>query len=95
MKRESAQAKLMRYSTGEEMTVGDGVLADGMIGVIVCDFDNRLFAEGFEDWEMPTTQMVGGGALSSGVMIHTEEAGLIHYENGTTGIGLVRPKRCS
>jgi len=85
----------MRYSTGEEMAVGDGVLADGMSGVIVCDFDNRLFAEGYESWDMPTAQMVGGGTLSSGVMIHTEEAGLIHYKNGTTGIDLARPYRCS
>ena len=30
--------KLMRYSDALEMMVGDEVLADGMSGVIVCDF---------------------------------------------------------
>lgn len=85
----------MRYATGEEMAVGDEVLADGMSGVIVCDFDNRLFAEGFERCDMPTVEMLGGGTLSSGVLVETKEAGLIHYESGTTGVGLVRASRCS
>jgi hypothetical protein len=85
----------MRYATGEEMALGDEVLAGGMNGVIVCDFDNHLFAEGFEGWDMPTVEMLGGGTLSSGVLVETKEAGLIHYESGTTGISLVRASRCS
>lgn len=79
----------MRYSTGEVVAIGDEVLADGMRGVIVCDFDNHLFADGYDDWEMPTAEIVGGGTLSSGVMIHTNEAGLIHYQVGTGEIDLV------
>lgn len=79
----------MRYSTGEEMAIGDEVLADGMSGVIVCDFDNRLFVDGYHDWNTPTIEMIGGGTLSSGVMILTKEAGLIHYEAGTGEISLV------
>ena len=62
------------------MRVADAVVADGMAGVIVCDFDRREFAGGYEDWDAPTTEMLGGGFLSSGVLIKTEEAGLIHYE---------------
>jgi hypothetical protein len=85
----------MRYATGREMAVGDEVLADDMRGVIVCDFDNRRFADGFESWDTPTIEMVGGGTLSSGVLIQTKEAGLIHYENSMTGIDLVRPFCCS
>ena len=80
----------MRYSTGEEVAIGDEVLADGMSGVIVCDFDNRLFADGYDDWDAPTVEMVGGGTLSSGVMIHTSEAGFIHHQVGTGEIDLVR-----
>ncbi len=69
----------MRYANGRQIKVGDAVLADGMTGIIVCDFDNQRFAEGFEDWNAPCTEMLGGGRLSSGVMVHTNEAGLIHY----------------
>lgn len=79
----------MRYSTGEVVAIGDEVLADGMRGVIVCDFDNLLFADGYDDWGMPTAEMIGGGTLSSGVMINTNEAGLIHYQVGTGEIYLV------
>ena len=85
----------MRYATGREMEVGDEVLADGMDGIIVCDFDNRLFAEGFVGWDMPSVEMLRSGALSSGVMVETKQAGLLHYESGTTGISLVRAARCS
>ena len=75
----------MNYSTGEQMKVGDQVVADGMTGVIVCDFDNREFLEGYSGWDMPDVEMIGGGTLSSGVMIETVEAGLIHYENDEFG----------
>lgn len=80
----------MRYSTGEEMAVGDDVVADGMDGVIVCDFDNRRFANGYEKWDKPSIETSGGGTLSSGVMVDTVEAGLVHYGSGTDGIILVR-----
>ena len=78
----------MRYATGQMMAVGDAVIADGMIGTIVCDFDRRAFLSGYEDWDMPSDEMLGGGTLSSGVMIETVEAGLIHYEAGTGTITL-------
>lgn len=35
---------------------------------------------------MPTDEMLGGGTLSSGVMIETEEAGLVHYAEEHEGI---------
>ena len=70
----------MRYRTGQKIRVGDTVIADGMRGVVVCDFDSREFAEGYEAYDVPPTmEMLGGGFLSSGVMIKTIEAGLIHY----------------
>ncbi|MER9349995.1 hypothetical protein [Mesorhizobium sp. M0227] len=73
----------MQYATGQTMKVGDEIIADGMRGLIVCDFDNREFAEGYETWDMPTIEMIGGGTLSSGVMIETAEAGMIHYVQGS------------
>ena len=80
----------MRYLTGQKMAVGDDVLVDGMSGVIVCDFSKRLFANGYESWDGPTIEMLGGGTLSSGVMVNTKEAGLVHYGCCNEGIILVR-----
>lgn len=52
----------------------------------MCDFDNREFLEGYSGWDMPDVEMLGGGKLSSGVMIETEEAGLVHYEVQGSGV---------
>lgn len=76
----------VRYISGQMMRVGDEVVADGMPGVIVCDFDNREFAEGYGDWDLPEVEMLGGGTLSSGVMVNTLEAGLVHYPDGAGDI---------
>ena len=80
----------MRYADGSEMSVGDDVLADGMSGSIVCDFDNRRFANGYEGWDMPTVEIIGVGTLSSGVLINTTEAGLIYYDGKIGDIQFVR-----
>ena len=80
----------MRYSSGQAMAIGDEVKADGMSGVIVCDFDNRQFLIGYEDWDMPTVEMIGGGKLSSGVMVNTVEAGLVYYAEQDEDIQLIR-----
>ena len=80
----------MRYSNGQAIMVGDDVKADGMSGVIVCDFDNRQFLDGYEDWDMPTVEMIGGGKLSSGVMVNTVEAGLVYYAEQDDDIQLIR-----
>ena len=61
-----------------------------MAGVVVCDFDNREFLEGYSSWDVPDVEMIGGGTLSRGVMINTTEAGLIHYENAEAGD--IRPR---
>ena len=76
----------MNYSMGHRVKIGDYVTADGMTGLVVCDFDNREFLEGYEGWDMPTVEMLGGGTLSSGVMIETKEAGLIHYPQEHEGM---------
>ena len=52
----------------------------------MCDFDNQGFLNGYEGWNMPTVEMLGGGTLSSGVMIETKEAGLVHYPQEDEGI---------
>lgn len=83
----------MKYATGHVMKIGDEVIADGMPGVIVCDFDQRQFVTGFENWDIPTVELIGGGTLACGVMIETQEAGLIHYEKGIGNIEFVRASR--
>jgi hypothetical protein len=75
----------MNYSNGQQIKVGDLVVVDGMAGHVVCDFDNREFLDGYEGWDMPTVEMLIGGTLSSGVMIETEEAGLVHYADEDKG----------
>ena len=76
----------MNYSTGQQIKVGDQVVADGMAGIVVCDFDNREFLDGYAGWDMPAVELIGGGTLSYGVMIKTEEAGLVHYAEEDEGI---------
>ena len=80
----------MLYAAGHAMMIGDEVIADGMSGIIVCDFDNRKFLAGYEGWDMPSVEMSNGETRSSEVMIDTVEAGLVHYEAGTWGIEYVR-----
>lgn len=76
----------MRYSSGQTIMVGDHVKVDGMAGIVVCDFDNRAFLAGYAGWDIPGAEMIGGGTLSSGIMVKTTEAGLIHYEQGSAHI---------
>lgn len=75
----------MRYATGQIMRIGDEVIADGMTGIIICDFDNREFMTGHERWDMPGVKMLGGDTLDFGVMIETVEAGPVHYEQSNGG----------
>jgi hypothetical protein len=86
-------SRRMNYSTGQKINVGDQVVADGMAGRVVCDFDNREFLVGYEGWDTPTAEMLGGGTLSSGVMIETEESGMVHYEEEYEGINLAVSSR--
>jgi len=74
------------------MMIGDEVVADGMSGVIVCDFDQRLFMAGCEDMDASKME-APGGMPSSGVMIKTIDAGLVHYAAGTWGIEYVRSQK--
>ncbi len=76
----------MQDATGQPIMVGDHVTVDGMTGTVVCDFDNRAFLAGYAGWDMPEVEMIGGGTLSSGIMVNTTEAGLIHYDEGNEHI---------
>lgn len=70
----------MRYkNNSSEINLGDRVMVEGNVhGIVVCDFDKWQCVEGYEDW-LTKDDLVGGGKLSSGVMIKTDELGFLHY----------------
>ena len=62
----------MKYPDGREAHVGDRVeLWNGNEGVVVCSIDAGEYSDAYprEQWEY----------LQSGVLILTQQAGLIHY----------------
>lgn len=79
----------MFYEDGRQIEVGDSVLADGMTGIVIADFGHRQFLPGHEHWDMPGVEMLGGGTLSSGIMVETIEAGAIHFPEDTGHFVLV------
>ena len=60
----------MKYFDGNEVRIGDKVIADDSEGVVVCIIDAKQFSEGYQDaWTY----------LEKGVLIETKKWGLIHY----------------
>ncbi|EEC0293615.1 hypothetical protein YV76_000945 [Salmonella enterica subsp. enterica] len=83
----------MKYSdTVKEIQVGDIVRADGLDGIVVCDYENNIALDGYEGW-LIKDELVGGGYLSTGIMVETEEAGYIYYPNEDVDIKLVSPAK--
>lgn len=81
----------MRYTRGNrDIRIGDSVIADGSKGLIICDFERWECMAGYEDW-LTKEQMLGGGYLSSGVLVKTEDFGLIHYPKEDESIDFVAP----
>lgn len=74
----------MYYMNGSEIMLGDKVsLGGGVMGIVVCCFENRDFLAEFaiDGWEDYTR----------GVMVLSPEAGLIYYPE--TSIDLILIKR--
>lgn len=62
----------MEYPHGEVLKIGDFVeLLDGVRGTVVCKILDSLYSDIYkrEDWEY----------LKTGILVDSEEAGLIHY----------------
>lgn len=60
----------MSYFNGEEILIGDEVVADNSDGVVVCVIDTKQFSEDYtEDWAY----------LGKGCLVETKEMGLVHY----------------
>lgn len=83
----------MRYkANGKAIEIGDHVLVEGNVqGIVVCDFDGQQCLEGYGDW-LTKEELIGGGTLSSGVMIKTNELGFLHYPEEDDSIYLVVKK---
>lgn len=62
----------MKYEDGKQVLLGDKVHLDGGIsGIVMCSIDDGIYTPEFleSDWEH----------LNQGVMVFSEQAGLIHY----------------
>lgn len=73
----------MKYLDGCDVLLGDFVgLGGGMTGVVVCCFEEGQFTPGFtkDDW----------ANLTRGVLVNSEQAGLIHYSDPDVDLTLVQ-----
>lgn len=67
------------FNSDREICVGDSVLVEGDArGVVICDFERWLCLKGYESW-LTKEKMLGGDYLSSGILVETSGAGVIHY----------------
>jgi hypothetical protein len=72
----------MNYTSGHKIQVGDKVrLAEGCYGVVVCSIDDNEYSDGYssEEWSY----------LTSGVLVYSEETGLVHFPNSDESLFLV------
>ena len=60
----------MKYLSGDEIYVGDEVIADKSEGVVVCVIDTKQFTEDYPE---------GWNYLEKGCLVETKEMGLVHY----------------
>ncbi len=73
----------MKYPNGDDIRLGDRLkLWDGGYGVVVCSFDTDEYTPDCpkEEW----------GYLKKGVLIRSDQYGLIHYLEPEEGFELVR-----
>lgn len=76
----------MNYVDGQKIRVGDKVkLWEGCSGVVVCSMDDDEFAPEYprEEWSY----------LKTGVMIDSDQAGLIHYPRLADKLQLIARKQ--
>ena len=73
----------MEYVTGDEVRPGDIIkMWDGLSGRVVFVVDNSAAVEGFNiaDWSY----------LTHGIVVQTQDAGLVHYEEQKGQIKLLQ-----
>lgn len=73
----------MKYSDDSNILLGDVVtLGGGMTGVVVCNFDNKEFAKGFDKNEW--------GDFKTGIMVESPQAGLVYYAEDCIDLTLIK-----
>ena len=73
----------MTYSDGQSVMLGDHVdLGGGMSGIVVGVISDNQFAAGFEGSEWCY--------LKRGVLVHSSDAGLMHFEGAHDNLHLLR-----
>lgn len=76
----------MKYSDGTLVHLGDRVRADyDLIGVVVASIDTGEYSEEYPENEW--------SYLKTGVLIDTEEAGLVHFSDPETTFERLRPRQ--
>ncbi|MFW0766980.1 hypothetical protein ACN0IV_14220 [Trabulsiella odontotermitis] len=73
----------MKYPDNSNILLGDIVtLGGGMTGVVVCNFENEEFANGFnkDEW----------GHFKTGIMVKSSQAGLVYYAEDCIDLTLVK-----
>lgn len=73
----------MKYWKGEEVYIGDEVIADKSKGIVVCVIDTNQFSEDYSE---------GWAYLGKGILIETKALGLVHYPETDGDIVLVKRK---
>jgi hypothetical protein len=74
----------MKYKNGEEIRVGDYVIADDSKGTVTWVHDAPQFSQDYPE---------GWGGLSDGLLVLTEKWGLIHYPTADEDLILVRRQK--
>ena len=75
----------MKFPDGKTVRIGDHVkLWDGCFGKVVAIFDSREFEPGYlkNEW----------GYLEHGILVESDQAGLIHYLEPEPTMELIRRK---
>lgn len=84
----------VKYRDGDRnIRVGDSVLVEnGVEGLVVCDFEDKEYEPGYEDWSAGFCAAASGIPVK-GIMVSTAEYGLIYYESEDDSIVFVKSKQ--
>lgn len=73
----------MNYSSGEEILIGDEVIADTSDGVVVCVIETQQFSDDYAE---------GWAYLEKGCLVENEAMGLVHYPESNEDLILIKRK---
>lgn len=74
----------MKYLDGNEIHVGDKVIADDSEGVVVCVIDTKQFSNSYPE---------GWISAEKGVFIETTKWGLVHYPEIDEDVSLIERQK--